>query len=78
MLEERVRLCKDLWIAGINSEFGYKQKSKILDQFTYCETNSVPLIAIIGKERLQQQSIHSIIFAQANDRLCVPRACRVD
>lgn len=50
---ERMRLCKDLWRAGINAEMSQKNKLKALDQFGYCEKNNIPWCIVLGPEEMQ-------------------------
>ena len=52
LLEARMKLCAELWKAGIPAEFLYKKKPKLLDQFEYCERNFIPLVVVIGQDEL--------------------------
>lgn len=52
LLEERMKLCKELWDADIKTEQSYKKNPKSLKQFQYCESNGIPLCIIIGQSEL--------------------------
>eukprot|EP00042_Codosiga_hollandica_P041321 m.367694 g.367694 ORF g.367694 m.367694 type:complete len:546 (+) comp56087_c0_seq1:35-1672(+) len=52
LFEERLRLCGELWAAGIKAETPFKKNSKLLDQQQYCEEHAIPLIVIIGESEL--------------------------
>ncbi|XP_070552214.1 histidine--tRNA ligase, cytoplasmic-like isoform X1 [Ptychodera flava] len=53
MLEERMKLCNDLWRADIKAEISYKQNPKFLSQLQYAEENGIPCVAILGKDELE-------------------------
>ncbi|XP_076347903.1 histidine--tRNA ligase, cytoplasmic-like isoform X2 [Tachypleus tridentatus] len=54
MTEERMKICKELWDVGINTEQSYKMNPKLLDQLQYCEERIIPLVVIIGETELQK------------------------
>ncbi|CAE1246564.1 HARS [Acanthosepion pharaonis] len=54
MLEERMKLCRQLWDVKIKTEHSYKKNPKLLDQFQYCENNGIPIAVIIGESEIQQ------------------------
>ena len=56
LLEERMRICTELWDAGISADFQYKAKPKLLKQFEHCdkEENQIPWMVIIGSDEVQQ------------------------
>ncbi|XP_013782212.1 histidine--tRNA ligase, cytoplasmic isoform X2 [Limulus polyphemus] len=54
MTEERMKICKELWDAGIKTEQSYKVNPKLLDQLHYCEERFIPLAIIIGETELQK------------------------
>lgn len=39
------------------AEFSYKSNQKFLDQFQYCEENSIPYAIIIGENELKANSV---------------------
>lgn len=50
----RMKLCSDLWNAGIKAEHSYKLNPKLLDQLQYCEARGIPWAVIIGEAELQK------------------------
>ncbi|KAI8337974.1 histidyl-tRNA synthetase [Chlamydoabsidia padenii] len=54
LLRERMQLVKELWNAGINATFMYKNKPKLDKQWALCENDLIPLAVIIGKDELDQ------------------------
>ncbi|XP_038056514.1 histidine--tRNA ligase-like isoform X2 [Patiria miniata] len=57
MLEERLKLCTELWDAGIKAEMIYKKNPKMLNQFQLAETTGIPLIAVIGEAELKNGTV---------------------
>ena len=62
LLTERMRVCKQLWDAGIRAEFLYKKKPKMQAQFAVVDKEQVPFAVILapgewaeGKVRVKQQ-----------------------
>ena len=49
-----MKLCSDLWNAGIKAEHSYKLNPKLLDQLQYCEARGIPWAIIIGEAELQK------------------------
>ncbi|CAO3649241.1 unnamed protein product [Cunninghamella blakesleeana] len=54
LLKERMELAKELWDAGINATYLYKNKPKLEKQWSTCEKDHIPLAVIIGKDELDQ------------------------
>ncbi|PVD34974.1 hypothetical protein C0Q70_06255 [Pomacea canaliculata] len=54
LVEERLRLCSELWAADIKTEQSYKCNPKALDQFQYCENNGIPIAIIIGQSEIEK------------------------
>uniref|UniRef100_T1JHS5 histidine--tRNA ligase n=1 Tax=Strigamia maritima TaxID=126957 RepID=T1JHS5_STRMM len=54
MLDERIRICSELWDAGLKTEFSYKLNPKMLNQLQYCEEKGIPLVVIIGEAELEK------------------------
>ena len=52
LLEERMRICAELWSAGIQAEFMYKAKPKLQPQFNICDKEMIPLAVIIGRDEI--------------------------
>lgn len=54
LVEERLKILKDLWDAGIRAEHPYKLNPRLLSQIQYCEERSIPLIVIVGENELKE------------------------
>lgn len=52
LLLERMAIARDLWDAGISTEFAAKVKPKLPQQFKAAESGGVPLAVILGEEEL--------------------------
>ncbi|XP_026278212.1 histidine--tRNA ligase, cytoplasmic isoform X1 [Frankliniella occidentalis] len=52
LVEERMKICCDLWEAGLKVEHSYKNNPKLLAQLQYCEESGIPLTIIIGESEL--------------------------
>lgn len=65
-LEERMKICTELWDAGINvnsnqvdsitptkAEFTYKQKPKLPTQFGVCEKEGIPIAILVGEGEIE-------------------------
>ncbi|XP_023934272.2 histidine--tRNA ligase, cytoplasmic isoform X1 [Bicyclus anynana] len=53
-LEERMKICAELWNAGIKTEQSYKKNPKMLNQLQHCEENGIPLAVILGESELKR------------------------
>lgn len=51
-LEERMKICKELWDAKIPAEFTYKAKPKIKGQLSNCDKNEIPFAIIVGNNEI--------------------------
>lgn len=56
LLEERMKICSELWDAGISADFSYKSKPKLVKQFDHCnkDDNQIPWAVIIGSDEVAQ------------------------
>ncbi|GFS61176.1 histidine--tRNA ligase, cytoplasmic [Trichonephila clavipes] len=54
LAHHRMKLCRELWDAGIKAEQSYKLNPKLLDQLQYCEARGIPLAIIIGESEVQR------------------------
>lgn len=52
LLLERMAVARDLWDAGISTEFSAKVKPKLPQQFKAAESGRVPLAVILGEEEI--------------------------
>lgn len=53
LLEQRMKVCTELWDGGIRAEYMYKLKPKLQAQFTVCDKEQIPFAVIIGKDELE-------------------------
>ncbi|XP_028041050.1 histidine--tRNA ligase, cytoplasmic isoform X2 [Bombyx mandarina] len=53
-LEERMKICAELWDAGIKTEQSYKKNPKMLNQLQHCEENKIPLAVVLGDSELKR------------------------
>ncbi|KPJ12566.1 Histidyl-tRNA synthetase, cytoplasmic [Papilio machaon] len=53
-LEERMKICAELWNAGIKTEQSYKKNPKMLNQLQHCEENGIPLAVVLGESELKR------------------------
>ncbi|KAI9202001.1 uncharacterized protein BJ171DRAFT_584646 [Polychytrium aggregatum] len=53
-LEERMRICKELWDADIKADFMHKAKPKLQAQWTACDKDQIPLAIIIGESEVKE------------------------
>ncbi|KAG9026231.1 Cytoplasmic and mitochondrial histidine tRNA synthetase [Tulasnella sp. JGI-2019a] len=54
LLVERMGIVKQLWDAGIKTEFMYKAKPKLRAQFEYCDKELIPFAVILGPDELKE------------------------
>lgn len=73
MLEERLKLCKDLWDAGIKAEVFYKVNPKMLNQLQHAEKSAIPFIAVIGEQELKDGVI-TLRDTKSREEVKVPRS----
>ncbi|KAG5458614.1 MAG: hypothetical protein BJ554DRAFT_1129 [Olpidium bornovanus] len=53
LIEERLRICVELWESGLNAEFAYKVKPRMQTQFDQCSRERIPYAVIIGKDEVE-------------------------
>ncbi|KAG5879529.1 hypothetical protein JTB14_029895 [Gonioctena quinquepunctata] len=53
LLEERMKLCNELWNEGFKVEHSYKKNPKLLQQLQHCEEYGIPLAVILGESELK-------------------------
>ncbi|XP_046671866.1 histidine--tRNA ligase isoform X2 [Homalodisca vitripennis] len=54
LTEERMKLCKEFWDAGIKAEQPYKKNPKLLVQLQHCEDMGIPWAIILGESEIQR------------------------
>ncbi|KAF2020269.1 histidyl-tRNA synthetase [Aaosphaeria arxii CBS 175.79] len=57
MLLERMQIARQLWDAGVKTEFSYKVKPKLQQQFKTAETSGVPLAVILGEDEWKEGKV---------------------
>ncbi|KAI8640612.1 histidyl-tRNA synthetase [Parasitella parasitica] len=57
LLKERMELVQELWEAGINASFSFKNKPKLEKQWLACEKEQIPFAVIIGKDEIENGKI---------------------
>ncbi|KAL0081204.1 histidyl-tRNA synthetase [Phycomyces blakesleeanus] len=57
LLKERMELTKELWDAGVNASFLFKNKPKLEKQWMACEKDQIPLAIIIGEDEINRGEI---------------------
>lgn len=59
LLDERLRLCAELWDAGISADFMYRTKPNLTRQFDYCDKkeHQIPWAVIIGSQELADGTV---------------------
>ncbi|XP_045492592.1 histidine--tRNA ligase, cytoplasmic isoform X3 [Colias croceus] len=53
-LDERLKICSELWNAGIKTEQSYKKNPKMLNQLQHCEENGIPFAVVLGESELKR------------------------
>ncbi|KAJ3083102.1 Cytoplasmic and mitochondrial histidine tRNA synthetase [Quaeritorhiza haematococci] len=57
-LDERMRIAKELWDAGIKAEFMFKSKVKLPAQFAVCDREQIPVAIIVGKKEIEDGMVN--------------------
>lgn len=57
LLEERMKVCKELWAAGIKAEFMYKAKPKLPKQFEVIDKERIPYAVQVSPGELAKGTI---------------------
>ncbi|ORY82402.1 histidyl-tRNA synthetase [Leucosporidium creatinivorum] len=57
LLEERMKVCAELWAAGIKSEFMYKNKPKLPQQFAFVDKERIPYAVTVSPDELASGQI---------------------
>lgn len=64
LLPERMKIAKQLWAKGIESEYLYKAKANIRKQFEAAEKSGALVGVILGKEEFQQGKLRVKVLGQ--------------
>ena len=73
LLDERMRVCAELWAANISAETPMKPKPKLLSQFQFCEDEGVPVAVVIGTGELER-GVVKLRNSKTREEVEVPRA----
>ncbi|KAL4421027.1 hypothetical protein ABPG77_007502 [Micractinium sp. CCAP 211/92] len=73
MQPRRMRICADLWAAGIKAEFGYKANPKMPDQLGYALKQGIPYMVLFGESELAE-GVLKIKDLDAGSEETVPEA----
>ncbi|GBG30659.1 Histidine--tRNA ligase, cytoplasmic [Hondaea fermentalgiana] len=57
ILRERMKVCSELWEAGVSAETSYKASAKFMTQVQHCEKNAIPFAVVVGKSELEAGKI---------------------
>jgi len=52
LLEERMKICAELWDKNVKAETSYKKSPKLLTQFQHCENMQIPIALVIGESEI--------------------------
>lgn len=66
-LKERMAIANQLWKAGIEAEFVYKQKANPRKQFDAAEKSGAKLAVILGKEEFPEGKVKVKVLGQGDD-----------
>ncbi|KAI7900489.1 histidyl-tRNA synthetase [Cokeromyces recurvatus] len=57
LLKERMDIAQELWDAGINASYMFKNKPKLEKQWAICDKDQIPFAIIVGKEELEKGQV---------------------
>lgn len=57
LLEERMRIAKELWDAGIPAEFAYKVKPRLQTQYKTCDSEVIPWAVLVGQNEISEGTV---------------------
>lgn len=73
LLDDRMKVCAELWAANISAETPMKPKPKLLSQFQFCEDEGVPVAVVIGTGELER-GVVKLRNSKTREEVEVPRA----
>ncbi|KAF9992104.1 Cytoplasmic and mitochondrial histidine tRNA synthetase [Modicella reniformis] len=53
-VEDRMKICTELWDAGIKAEFAYKLNPRTQNQWAACDRDMIPLAVIVGGDEIER------------------------
>ena len=66
LFDERLKMCAELWAAGIKTEMQQKRKVKLLSQFQKAEGDGIPLCVILGEDEVARGVVQLKDFRTAD------------
>lgn len=72
MLKERMRICSELWGAGISAELNYANKPNMRRQLEHAIENQIPLMTIVGETEIANDVVQ-IKIVQSKEAMEVSR-----
>jgi histidyl-tRNA synthetase len=74
MQKERMKLCSELWAAGVRAEFGYKPNPNFkTDIVGFAQDQGIPVVVLFGEDELAKGVVNVKDMA-AEEQVTVPRA----
>eukprot|EP01119_Soliformovum_irregulare_P000115 TRINITY_DN1009_c0_g1_i1.p1 TRINITY_DN1009_c0_g1~~TRINITY_DN1009_c0_g1_i1.p1 ORF type:complete len:491 (+),score=177.68 TRINITY_DN1009_c0_g1_i1:339-1811(+) len=68
-LANRMKICAELWKAGIKAEFLHKANPKIQPQLNYADTNGIPLAIIFGQNEVDGNKLQlKKLYGEKNEK----------
>ncbi|EFA82934.1 histidine-tRNA ligase [Heterostelium album PN500] len=71
-MEERLKICNDLWNAGINAEFTYRSTPNSRKQFDAARDLQVPIAIMFGSSEIETQAL-KIKVIETSEEFIIPR-----
>ncbi|EGC38693.1 histidine-tRNA ligase [Dictyostelium purpureum] len=72
LLKDRLKICSELWNAGINAEFAYKVNPKVAPQLNSANESLTPLTILIGKTEIETNTL-SVKNMKDSKQISIPR-----
>jgi histidyl-tRNA synthetase len=72
-LEERMKITKELWDAGISTEFTFKEKPRRDAQFKYVTDESIPVSIVVDNEKVESGTVQ-VENNSNKEKVVIPRA----
>ncbi|KAJ3339681.1 Cytoplasmic and mitochondrial histidine tRNA synthetase [Gonapodya sp. JEL0774] len=57
VLEERIKIARELWDAGIKAEFAYKVKPRFQSELDICDKDQIPFSVLIGPAEVREGKV---------------------
>ena len=73
LLDERIKICGELWGAKIRAETPFKRNMKLVTEFQKCESNNIPLCVLFGDQEINE-GVVKVRNVKTRDEITVSRA----